>query len=210
ATAAIGQKCNAIRDDAERLRCFDKMFPREAAEAQAAAPALPVSGPTVAPPPVVAPFALPDFLRNFKLANEATPAGALRTDPAGFSYAKLNGEEYSVVQAALVWEPGESWFPADSYLSTYGWGPYASYSINRNSLSTKRADVRQGAIGLYGTLFSIKGQKEPGTLIAPISLATLTKLELGYRENKVNGTKSIIYTADNWLVSRWLYDGIPY
>lgn len=208
---AEAQECNTLDNDAERLRCYDVKFPRKPATAAVAvAPQASASAPGIEPPPAEKATVLPRFLKNFKLANEATPSGALRTDPASFSYAKLNSEEYSTVQAALIWEPAESWFPKDSYLATYGWGPIASYSINRNSLSTKRADSRQGAVGLYGTLFRISAPKEDGALIAPIALGMVTKLEAAYRRNKVDDTESSIYTLDNWFVSKWLFDGIPY
>jgi len=218
---AAAQECNTIKGDADRLLCYDARFPRTA-DPTSAAPSQPTgaqvaptpqsaaSTPTVETPTVETASKLPRFLKNFKLANEATPSGALRTDPANFSYAKLNNEEYSTVQAALVWEPAESWFPAGSYLADYGWGPIASYSLNRNSLTTKRADVSQGAVGLYGTLFRIKGEKISGQLIAPIALGMVTKLEAAYRRNKVDDTKSTIYTLENWLVSSHLYGGIPY
>jgi hypothetical protein len=211
AASAYGQECNTIKSDADRLLCYDGKFPRESGAPQVgASPATPASAPSVEPPPVESAVTLPPFMKNLRLANETTPSGTLRSDPATLSYAKLNGEEYSTMQAALIWEPGESWFPEGSYLRKYGWGPIASISINRNSLSTKRADVRQGAVGLYGTAFRISGQKEPGTLVAPIALGMVTKFEVAYRRNKVDGTKSAIYTADNWFVSRWLFDGIPY
>jgi hypothetical protein len=211
AATTWGQECNSIEGSADRLICYDAKFPRTVTTPDAIPPPVaPAVIPTFDPPPVETGTKLPAFMKNFKLANEATPSGSLRSDPASFSYAKLNGEEFSTVQAALIWAPSDSWFPAGSYLADYGWGPIASFSMNRNSLSTKRADVRQGAFGFYGTLFRIHGTKEPGTLIAPIALGVVTKFEAAYRRNKVDDTESVIYTMDNWFVSRSMYDGIPY
>lgn len=203
-SCAWAQECNTIESDVGRLKCFDAKFPRAAAMQAVAAPT------GIAPPPAESSVTLPRFLKNVKLANEATPLGTLRTEPASFGYSKLNSEEYSVAQAALVWEPAESWFPARSYFSEYGWGPYASISLNRNTLTTKRADTRQGAVGLFGTLFSISAQKEPDQLIAPIALGVLSKVEAAQRRNKVDGTESVLYTWDNWVTSKWLFGGIPY
>lgn len=203
---AYGQPCNVIRSDADRVLCYDGKYPRGRQDPEP----VPEPKPGVEPPPVKTAIKLPRWLDNFKLANETAPSGALRSEPANFSFAKLNGEEYSIAQAALTWAPSTSWFPDDSYASNYGWAPFFSYSINRNSLSTKRADIRQGAIGLYGTLFRIKAEKEPGQIIAPIAVGMATKLEVSYRRNRVDGTESVIYTLDNWLVSRRLFDGIPY
>ena len=111
------------------------------------------------PPAVEQPWVLPRVLQNFKLARETSPCGALRAEPAAVSYAKLTGNEYSPAQAALIWEPNESWFPRDSYLANKRWGPVASYSVNRNSLPAKRSDVCQGAVGLYGVLFRLSAQR---------------------------------------------------
>lgn len=202
--SAWAQECNTIDSDDSRLKCFDAKFPRPAAVQPGPAPA------GIAPPPIETARTLPPFLKNVKLANEATPSGTLRTDPASFGFSKLNSEEYSVIQAALVWEPGWSWFPEGGYLAEYGWGPYTSISVNRNTLTTKRADTRQLAVGLFGTLFSIPAHKEPGQLIAPIALAALSKVEAAQRRNKVDGTESMLYTWDNWFTSKWLFGGIPY
>jgi hypothetical protein len=208
---AQSQECSTVDNDADRLRCFDAKFPRKPDTAPAASSTAASAGaPLFEPPSAEKAAALPRFLKNFKLANEAAPSGALRADPASFSYAKLNNTQYSTAQAALIWEPAESWFPTDSYFATYGWGPIASYSINRNSLTTKQADTRQGGVGLYGTLFRISAPKNEGQLIAPIALGMVTKVEAAYRRNKVDDTESSVHTMDNWFVSRWFFDGIPY
>jgi len=208
---AWGQECNTIESDAERLRCFDKQFPR-ASTAAVAGPESAASSPMdgTPPPEVGKPWTLPRFLQNFRLANETAPSGALRAEPAAFSYAKLNGTEYSTSQAALIWEPSESWFPQDTYLARNGWGPVASYSINRNSLPAKKSDVRQGAVGLYGVLFRIAADKEPGEITRKTLFGVLTKIDAAYRRNRVDDTKSMVYTIDNIAESRWLFDGIPY
>lgn len=212
-SSTLAQDCSVIDSDTDRLRCYDTRFPRPTPAATApATPAVAAATPASPgspPPPAETAGQLPLFFKNVKLANETAPSGALRSEPANFSYAKLNGNEYSVVQAALIWEPSVSWFPDGSYLSDYGWGPYLSYTVNRNSLPTKRSDSRQGSIGLYGTVFSIKGDKQEGQLLAPIDFGMAARLDISQRRNRVDGTESSVYTADGYFVSRRLFHGIP-
>jgi hypothetical protein len=206
--SAAAQDCRAIPDRDLRLACYDK-------ENGTSFPATPAPAPASTPVAASAPASggastregWKQFISEVRLADESTPKG-LGSDPASLSFAKRDGEEFSVIKAALIWEKANSIFPNGTYLATYGWGPIASFSVNRNSLSTKKADSRQADAGLRGTLFKFAQLDAKGNNF--VYAAADTKVTFGYRENKVDGTQSNLFVADNVLVTDYLLWGLPY
>lgn len=198
----MAQDCRGIANRELRLACYDT---RHGTSFETAPPpSVPQSGngTTDAGGPK-------QFVSDLRLADESTPKG-LGSDPASVSFARRDGEEFSAIKAALIWEATYSPFPNGSYLANYGWGPVASASVNRNTLSTKKADARQAELGLRGTAFQFKSQVPDPRGNKFLYAAMDSKLTLGYRENKVDGTHSNLLIADNVLSSDYLAWGLPY
>jgi hypothetical protein len=192
---AAALECNLIGEDKLRLACYDKahgkvfLSPTPKAEESSKMPTKWES-----------------FNKNLKLADESTPKG-IGSDPATISLARRDGEEYSAIKAALIWEPSESIFPVNSWMGRNGWGPGAALSINRNSLAAKRTDSREVAIGLSGIAFEID-ERSSSNARGSLRLGMVTKLSAGYRENRVEGTHSNLYKVENVFSSDYFRWGI--
>lgn len=200
AIAASAQECRTIENKELRLACYD----------QANGTAFPAATtPQAAPASANNDSGFKQFLSELRLADESTPKG-LGSDPATISWARRDGEDFSTIKAALIWESTYSPFPNESYLARMGWGPVVSLSVNRNSLSTKKADARQANVGLQGTAFAWRANQLDARGNRWLYAALHSKLTAGYRENKVDATESNLFTADNVLVTDYLRYGLPY
>jgi hypothetical protein len=190
---AIALDCKTVADDVLRLACYDRANGKDFSQ-----PA------PVAQAPAISTSRWGSFVRDLKLADESTPRG-LGSDPATFSAARRDGEEYTAVKAALVWESTLSIFPVDSWLGRNGWGPSAAVSVNRNTLVSKLTDNREASVGLSGIVFEFEDKAT-----SKMHLGMYSRLSAGYRENKVQGTHSTLFKLENAFTSDYFRGGIPF
>lgn len=173
---AVAQDCTSIPDDILRLNCYDKHSGFQ---------------PPPAPPPQ------PSISKTLKLADEMTPKG-IGSDPASASLARKDGEEFSVIKAAVTWQPDFSLFD-NTLLGKYGWGPYLTYALYRNTLVGKVADTRNLSTGFTGTILNID----------KVGFAFFSKFGYTYREDDIEPSRTDVFVWDNTLVADWLRCGIP-
>lgn len=147
-----------------------------------------------------------EFLETVRVVDEVSlsglvpfPVSGVGSDPAAISIRRSEGEDHSVVKAAVTWHAKYSPF-GDSLLGIYGWGPVAGYAIDRNSVSSEPTDVRNATAGLAGSVFDYTE--------APFGIASL--LAFTYRTERQENSRSNLLVSDNALVATWLYYGAPY
>jgi len=187
---AAAEECRVIADNLLRLACYDRL-PGRPIEQQ--------SKPAESESPTdTATKQLKEFFSDVTVRDELTPKG-LGSDPAQFMLGRKNGENYSLVRAAVTYAPAISPF-GDTVLGRYGWGPYLSGWFNRNTLTGSRIDARGFSAGLSGTVFDITKE----------GFALYTNVGLGRKDNRVDGVTSNTGAIDNILVSDVLREGIPY
>lgn len=185
-TYAFAQSCDKIQDNQLRLACYDRAsgFVREANPKPEA--------------PAIAAFTSPRWYRRLYLRDDANPNKGIGSAPATFSLVRSNGEDASLVKFGIAWFPEMSPFPG--VLGDYGWGPFLSVSMNRNTLTAKRTDFRTFGAGLSGTVFDIDKSR----------FALWSSLRLMYQEDNKLATQSNVVQFDNYVVSDYLRRGIPY
>jgi hypothetical protein len=176
---AAGQDCKLIADSALRLNCWDMK-----------AGYVP---PAIAPDEPAKPTT---FSQDFHVANEITAKGG-GSDPASISLSRKDGESFSTIKAALIWEPAVATRVGTDPGS--GWGPSVALSINKQTLKSKPIDIRSASFGMYGTPFT---SKEYG-------ISLLTKASYTYREDGTSPARSDLLMIDNVIVADALLNGIP-
>jgi len=164
-------ECAKISDDKDRLACFDKAFDVK-----------PTATKFQGRPSIAA--------QRIKLRSDGAWDN-IGKDPASLSISRVNGEDASQIKAAVV-----VLGPAFDN----GWQPFASYGINRNTLTKDKADVRAVTAGLSGSVFDY----------VDTGVSLWTTVSAAYRENKIDDTQSALARVDTFVAIRGLADGTPF
>lgn len=179
ACGASAEDCKTIADDAARLKCYDTAagriaLPSPQTSDKAGDAPLRVDGSDKAP-----------WWASFQLRSQGTLSKP-GPDPAILSFARNKGSDSSLIQAAILWKA--------PVLGTTGAQPFLSYSINRDSLTTPKTDVRDAQAGIAYTF----GYGD----VSPAITSTLTA---GERTDHIQHQSSAIVTLQTAILIPALY-----
>ena len=169
--------CMKIQDDVARLGCYDKKNGFSRSEKVVERPEA-VGG-------------VKELFRDFSVRDEGTYQ-KLGKNPASIQQNRVKGEDASSIKAAVIWKG-----PA---LTDSGLQPFASYSINRNTLASARTDLRTSMLGLTATL---------GDYLAD-GYGFWPMLRLSDRQDKKDLMKSSLAVLDTVFVYKPWVQGIPF
>jgi hypothetical protein len=176
-TASGQESCRLIADDQARLACYDK-----ANNAPAASTAVDTSTPSSSAKEVTS--EKPAVLKHFVVRDQGT-WNNVGSDPAVFSVSRNKGQDASLIKAAVIW--------TGNAFNDYGWQPFASAAINRNTLKSSATDVHSANIGITGSVFDFTR-----------GFAIWSTFNGSAREDIKKDTASNVITFDNYVVIPFL------
>jgi len=163
--------CRSITDDQTRLACYDKVngtpTGNNAAEVSTV-PAAPAQK-----------SGEPSWLKHFAVRDQGT-WNNIGTDPATVSVSRNKGQDASLIKAAVIW--------TGNTFNDYGWQPFASAAVNRNTLKSSATDVHSANAGITGSVFDFSQ-----------GFAVWSTLSGSAREDIKKDTASNTATFDNYL-----------